>query len=397
MGKVNRKTTPSIMGRLTGWAPSLGGRVYREMQKGDDPPAPPEIPEAPTPELKMEEMIDVIDEIAGVQSIFTTGADGKKQRVISRLPRTPEEDQFYSQAGTLISSALGNLNALYQREPEAIADYQPVINAFASLDDERIRDLSTVGNLGNIEQEIDSFRQIQNNLVNEEIRRINIDQENNLAQRGHFSSSAGNDLRAQLAREEVLARQQADLNARAYGEDLADQRLNRQLQGYGLRETDRQQRLSQAVTANDLKRQRIADSNAQTQSLINNNLAQLQTGLNLRGIDQNVAMGSQAPGLALDQFNAQQNAINQNYNNALNRANLTYGQQLEQFNARGPTAQQSAANLGVGLLGMYLGGWAGAAGMATGGARSKANANRTPQRSRTSTGAPYINWQQNRI
>ncbi len=276
-------------------------------------------------------------------------------------------------------------------------DYQPLINAFAGLDDERVRDLSSVANLGNIQQEIDSFKQIQNNLVNEEIRRINLDQENKLAQRGHFSSSAGNDLRAQLAREEVLARQQVDLNTRAYGEDLADQRFNRQLQGYGLREADRQQRLNQAVMAHDLERQRVEENNAQTQTLVNNNLSQLQTGLNLQGRDQNIAMSSQAPNLAIDQFNAQQNAMNQNYNNALNRANLTYNQQLSQHQMRGPTAQQSAANLGAGLLGMYLGGWAGAAGQAMGSARTNANYNRIPQRSRTSTGAPYINWQNNRM
>jgi hypothetical protein len=395
MGRVNRSNTPSIMGRLTGFAPSLGGRIYRDMQKGEDPPDAPEIPKPE--ELKPEDMIDVIDQITGVQSIYTTGSDGRRQRVISRLPRTPEEEQLYSQAGALISSALTNLNELYQREPEIVQDYQPLINAFAGLDDERVRDLSSVANLGNIQQEIDSFKQIQNNLVNEEIRRINLDQENKLAQRGHFSSSAGNDLRAQLAREEVLARQQVDLNTRAYGEDLADQRFNRQLQGYGLREADRQQRLNQAVMAHDLERQRVEENNAQTQTLVNNNLSQLQTGLNLQGRDQNIAMSSQAPNLAIDQFNAQQNAMNQNYNNALNRANLTYNQQLSQHQMRGPTAQQSAANLGAGLLGMYLGGWAGAAGQAMGSARTNANYNRIPQRSRTSTGAPYINWQNNRM
>ncbi len=106
MGRVNRSNTPSIMGRLTGFAPSLGGRIYRDMQKGEDPPDAPEIPKPE--ELKPEDMIDVIDQITGVQSIYTTGSDGRRQRVISRLPRTPEEEQLYSQAGALISSALTN-------------------------------------------------------------------------------------------------------------------------------------------------------------------------------------------------------------------------------------------------------------------------------------------------
>ena len=119
----------------------------------DSPPAAPYIPPPPPPP----EILDVIDQITGTQSIVVTGADGKKRRIMSRLPRTPEEEAKYKAAEELIGSSMKNIRQLYKYDPKSMVDFAPLIETFSNLNRERMDALGQIANIGNIEQDIADF------------------------------------------------------------------------------------------------------------------------------------------------------------------------------------------------------------------------------------------------
>jgi hypothetical protein len=80
--------------------------------------------------------MDVIDEITGVQSLVTTNANGRKQRVTSRLPRSPEEEQRFKMAEQLIATSMENIQQLYKYDPRSTVDYAPIIQTFANINQE---------------------------------------------------------------------------------------------------------------------------------------------------------------------------------------------------------------------------------------------------------------------
>jgi hypothetical protein len=321
-----------------------------------DPPIPPQLPAPPKPQ----EILDVIDEVTGTQAITVTGPDGKKKRVVSRLPRTPQEEQFFRQGEELITGALQNLKTLYQQQPEQLTNYQPLVDTFANINEQRARDLGEVANIGNIEQEVQGFKDIQKNLMDEEMRKINRAQEEGLIQRGHYNSTAGDSLRAMLAREEGLARQQADLQARSYGENLAGQKLNRNVAAYGLREEGRRGQLEQAERDFALAEHQRQQLEGQRSDSIQSNINQLQVGSNLTGQDLSRAMATQAPQLGLQQFAlANQNQLN-HYNANVGRLNQNFQNQMAHHNARPPSFGETVGRLGMMGAGMFLGGPMGA-------------------------------------
>lgn len=322
------------------------------------PPTPPQLPPPPKPQ----EILDVIDEITGTQAITVTGSDGKKRRIVSRLPRTPEEEHFFKEGESLITGALNNLKTLYQQQPERLIDFTPIIDTFANINEERARDLGEIANIGNIQQEIEDFKQIQKNLMDEEVRKINQAQEQGLIERGHYNSTAGDSLRAQLAREEALARQQADLQARTFGENLAGQRLNRNIAAYGLREEGRRDRLEQTerdIALQEAERQQLEE---QRREAIQNNVAQLQTGANLTGQDISRAMATQAPQLGLQQFALTNQDQMNRYGANINRLNQNFHNQMAHHQAQPPSFGETLGRLGMMGAGSFLGGGLGTVG-----------------------------------
>lgn len=332
---------------------------------GDSPPTPPQLPPPP----KEKEILDVIDEIAGSQTITVTGADGKKRRVTSKLPRTEDEERVFRQAGEMIGVAINNLNTnlrqLYSYDPSRIVAYQGLVDTFANINNERAQDLAQIANIGNIEQDIQGFRQMQQDILSQEFNRINQEQENRLIDSGHYNSSAGQEMRARLMREEAEAQQQAGINAQMYGEQIAQNRLNRNATAYGLREQGRTGQLQQAQSQYALEQQRQADLRQMREDAVRNDLSQVQLGAALRGEDLNRAMASQAPQLGMQQWATEnQNAMN-NYIAQSNNVNQQYQNQVAAYQARPRSFLETAAGLGstigMGMLtagqGSVLGGW----------------------------------------
>jgi hypothetical protein len=154
----------------------------------DSPERPPQLALKPD----KEEIMDVFDEVNGVQSVIVTGPDGKKRRINSRMPRTPEEEQRFKMAEDLISTSMQNIIQLYKYNPQSVVDYAPLIETFANLDRKRIESLSRITNLGNIAEEVNTFKQMQSSLIDEQFKIRERDNEEHLAHSGRGSSTLCN-------------------------------------------------------------------------------------------------------------------------------------------------------------------------------------------------------------
>jgi hypothetical protein len=338
------------MGAFALPAALIGGGLLASSGGSRSAPSPPRLPKPPKPQ----DMMDVIDEISGTQAITVKGPDGKKRRVIKRLPRTEQEEHLFRQGEELLKTSLSNLKTLYQNDPSSVVDFTPFIETIANIGEERAQDLAEVANIGNIEEDIQAFREMEGTLLTREFDRLNQQTENALIERGHYSSTAGNALRAQMAREEALARQEADMRSRAYGSELANDRLRRNISLYGLREQGRHGKLQQAQTDYGLKRQEQEDLKSNHQEAIAQNAAMFQLGANIRGEDTSKALASRAPQLGLQQFAlTNQNAMNR-YHADINRLNQTYQNQLFAHQSQPPSFGELLGGLSSGIGGAML-------------------------------------------
>lgn len=327
------------------------GRLF----KGRSTPQAPQLPpQPPAPEL-----MDFLDEISGVQTITTTGPDGKKRRVTQRLPMTPQEQQILDQAERLINQSVTNIERLYQHDPASVVNYQPFIQAFTSINNERMQDLAQIGNFKDIAEKVEQFRTINKNLAMREFESKRRASEEIFARRGISKGTEASEYRAAMAREQELLGQQLDVNAENYGEDLAARRLGREKELYNTRETGRQGRLQEAEVAYNLERQKEQDIKDIRQNSINENLGLMELGQNIQGKGQKSELGLQGNNAALGVFNAQ--AANQNQRDANNIARITnqYGLDMQQHNATPARFGQKILDLGLATAGQVAGSYIG--------------------------------------
>lgn len=302
----------------------------RKIFGGREPPKAPPIPKAPAPQ----EIMDVIDEIAGAQAMTVTGADGKKRRVMKRLPRTKEEEALYQRGEQMMSVALNNIKELYKYDPSSVVDFAPLIETFANINQERAENLAQIADFGNIQQDIADFRTMQGALMEERFMRDKNALEEDLAHKGLADSTIGREERNLLSRNQNLAAQEADLNALQFGEGLADTRLNRNANIFNLKEADRANRLQAAQLQYELEQQKKADIEQLRQNALNENQNQLQIGSGIVSNDLNKAMGNQANQAALQQMQIANQAQLGHYNANVNAIKAGYDMQMQQFNAK---------------------------------------------------------------
>ena len=275
------------------------------------PPAPQQIREAP-PVAQIE---DVIDEAGGMESVVVTGADGKKRRVIRRLPRTPEEQQKFQMVEDLISSSMRNITQLYRYDPQSVVEYAPLIDTFANLDRQRMDSLARVANIGNIDQEVATFKQMQSELTDEHFDNLNRTNEAALIRSGVSNSSYAAESRASMVRAHRLARLEGDAKASMYGEDLASKRFSRNKQAFELEEMGREGQLQTAQARYGLAKDYESDQDRRRLLAIQENKDNLNIGLGIAGEDKKLALsqGQFATEASLAAFNARNNAETNNY------------------------------------------------------------------------------------
>ena len=315
------------------------------------------VPQAPTLEAppKVEDLIDVIDELSGAEAVTVIGADGKKRRVIRRLPRTKEEEAIFQKGQDIVKTALQNITNLYQYDPSSVIDFQPIIETFANINKERADNLKQIADFGNIQNEVEAFKAMQSGLLNEQFLSEKNRLTESLAHKGLEDSTIGREERTLLLRNQTLASQQANLNALQFGENLADSRLNRNTNLYNLKEMQRQNRLQAGQLEYDLAQRQKADIEQMRQNAIAENMNQFQVGNSLLGNDQNKAMMTRANTDALSQMQLANNAQMNTYNANINRLTQQHKMQLDALNAKGPSFGDFAMKLGGQAAMSYFG------------------------------------------
>lgn len=317
--------------------------LFRKLFRRSKPPSPPQLPEPPKPQ----EILDVIDELTGTEAVTVTGADGKKRRVIRRLPRTREEEALFKKGQEIMQSSLSAITNLYQYDPASVIDFAPIIETFANINQERTESLAQIADLGNIAQEIDNFRHMQSDLMQERFLADRNRLEEDLAHKGLAASTTGREERNLLSRSERLAQSQADLNALQFGESLADQRFSRNSRVFGLQEADRANRLQASQLEYDLALQRKADLEQMRQNAINEQQNQFALASGLVGNDLNKTLNSRANTDALSQMQIANAAQMNNYNANVNRLTQQHQMAMEAFKNK---------PMGFGDFAMKLGG-----------------------------------------
>jgi len=315
----------------------------------DSPPPAPQLG-APPP---APEIMDIIDEITGTQSIIVTGADGKKRRVNSRLPRTPEEDAKFKAAEELISSSMQNMIQLYKYDPASMIDFSPIVETFANINRERMESLGQIANIGNIEQDVAEFKKMQSSLIDEQFSIKNRSNEEALAHSGRGSGTYAAESRAAMARNEALARQQGDIQGSIYGEELASKRLNRNKEAFNLQEMGRQGQLQSAEGQYALAKEHEADMERRRQSAIAENKGLMGVGSAITGADLSKALSNTNAQTSLATFNAQAGDSMNRYNADVNRQMANYNMAMNEYNNQPPTFGEMALGA-VGTVGSAM-------------------------------------------
>lgn len=315
------------------------------------PEAAPLPVQPPAPEL-----MDIIDEISGVQTITVTDKNGKKRRVTQKLPLTNQEKQILNQAENLIAQSLDNIQRLYKYDPSFVVNYQPFIQAFSSINEERMRDLSQIGSFRGIAEQVQQFRTMSKDLAIREFDIKTREAENTLARRGLSRSSEATELRSTMAKDRALLEQQLDVNANNYSQDLKNRELDTQTRLFNLQEAGRQGRLAEAETGFELEKQKLADIEAARQGAINENATLMEIGQGIKSGDiqkSNAALANSQNALGI--FNSQAHNSNQRYANEISRVTNQYKMDVDKFNSTPATFGQRLTDLGFATVGNQVG------------------------------------------
>lgn len=328
--------------------------MFRDKKPPDTPQyfAPP-----PPPEI-----LDVIDENAGIQFITVTRPDGKKVRKIERLPRTPEQEALFKQGEQMFSSAVKNMIDLYQYNPDAVAPFKNLIDVFAQINDETAEAYSQIADLGNIKEEIQTFRTMKRAMDDEDFAAQRRGLEENLARKGWSNSTPGQEARALAARNEKFVRDRSEYEALQFGEDLASHRLNRNAQAFGLGEIGRNKRLQAAQTEYDLNRQHLDDVESRRQTAIAENLNLAKVGAGITGQDFDRAMASRAPEIADRTFQMQSADSLARYDAGVRAQFGAYDRARHAYDNRPPRFRDLALQAGGAFIGRGLSSGMGAMG-----------------------------------
>lgn len=320
--------------------------------RSESPPAAPQIA-APPP---APEIMDIIDEITGVKSVVTTNAQGRKQRVTSRLPRSPEEEARFKMGEQLIATSMKNMSDLYKYDPSSSVDYAPIIETFANINQETAQALGQIADIGNIEQEVENFKQMNRTLMEENFSNENRRNESNLSHSGLGKSTYAAESRAAIARNQNIARQQGEVQSSIYGEDLASKRLDRNAQAFGLQQMGRNARMQEAETAYGLAKDYESDVEARRRAAIEENKGLMGVGSAVTGQDLEKSMKNNTAELSLQTFNSQAQDSMNRYNADVNRQQANYQMAMDAYKAKPPSFAESMVGVAGRLGGSYIGG-----------------------------------------
>jgi hypothetical protein len=316
----------------------------------ESPPPAPSYPPVPPPE----ELMDVIDQVTNTQTITVVGADGKKKRVIERLPRTPEEQALYDQAGLLMTRALTEIQRLNAYDPGALVDFAPFVQVMNDLGQERTKDMEELTRLPDFNQTVQAFKDMNRRILEEEFTRQVNEGREYLNRRGYGDSTAAIEMRNTLGKNKAQALEESQLRGDLYGQQLKAADLSNRQAAYALREQVRMGQLQRAQMEHQLKLDQKAQLDAARQQALQNQRDLFNTGAGIRGEDTNKAMATRAPDLANTIFQQSNMDTLNRYNAQLNQINAQYQNQMASFQSTPPSFGDTLLSLG-GRVGMAYG------------------------------------------
>ena len=317
---------------------------------GNDSPPPPQLPSPPP----IEEMMDVIDEVNGVQSIVATDAvTGKKRRVIQKLPRSPEDQSLFDEAGRLMTRAIEESQRLYDYDPSQILNYAPFVTEINRLNTERQGDLAALAQIPDFAEVTTRFKSMQQTILDDAYTRQKTGQQESLNRLGYgHDSTATQEYQAVLASEKAKADQRLGVEAEMYGRDLRRQDMADRANLYDVRERGRQGQLSALEANYGLQQDYQRERENQRERALAHNRDLLNIGSAIRGADTAQRASSMAPQLQFADWQARNSMNMQRHQAETNRVMGQY--QMDQ-------AHQANQQPGFGDTMLRLGGQLGAA------------------------------------
>lgn len=313
----------------------------------DDPPQGQAIPNPP-PE---KEMMDFISHITGTQSVTVTGADGKKKRVTTRLPRTPEEMRVLQPAQDMFAAAINDIGRLFKYDPRSAISFAPVIEAVSNMNDETLRDLGQFANLGDLQEKRQEFRDMQRAAVDEQFALRERANEERLAHSGRGSGTYAAESRASMSRAHGLARAEGDARAVMGAEDYASKRLGTDTQAFGLRQGGRQGSVDAVKTDYAFNKADEQDMEARRQGAIQERRGQFDIGSNVVKYDDWKALQDKTHDQSLNTYLAENNVQNQRYGHQVGAIQANNQMQQQAYANKPPTFGEWAANIGSSAVG----------------------------------------------
>ena len=311
----------------------------------DDPPQASYYPPIPP----KEELMDVIDKISGTQTITVTGADGKKRRVMERLPRTPEEQKLFDDAGELMDKSIAEIKRLNEYNPAEVIDFAPFVNVMNDLNLERTNDIAELSKLPDFNRYVEDFKAMGNTILQEEFQRQENETQEYLNRRGYGDSTAAIESKAALGHHKARALNENNVNANLYGEQLKGADLTNRSNMYDLRERGRMGQLQRAEKEHQLKLEKKAQLDNARQTALQNQEGLFKIGAKIRGDDTATAMASRAPELGNEIFKNSNRESLERHNLNLNQINARYQNEMAAYNSRPPGFGDFLTSAGIGV------------------------------------------------
>jgi hypothetical protein len=302
------------------------------------------------------EMMDFINHVTGTQTVTVTGADGKKQRLTTRLPRTPEQQRALQAGEDLLITSLDDIQRLYKYDPRSVVNYAPLVQAVNNSNQETLQDLGQFANLGDIEQRKQQFREMNRTLVDEQFARERMSNEERLAHSGRGSGTYAAESRAAMARAQGLARQEGDTRAVMGAEDYAAKRLGTDAQAFGLRQGGRENTIAAVQNEYGLNKADEQDQEQRRLRAIQERGNQLKIGSDVVKYDDWKALQDRTQQDALGTYQAENAVQNQRYGIQVNAIQANNKAKMDEYNSRPPSFGEWAMGTAGRIGGAYLSG-----------------------------------------
>lgn len=333
------------------------------MGRSSSPPSPP----PPPPPPPREELMDVIDEISGTQAITVVGADGKKKRVVSKLPQTEEEKQRSEFIGKIARASLENVVNLSQFDAFAAVPFAQYSQTLSELGEQQKQDMAELTQIPDFSNYVEEARALGERSINQnfenQVNRIN----ERLNMMGYGDSTVKAEMLASLGAKTNEQLETNRVNSINYGNDLINQAQARNMNTLNMRNTMRNERLQTAQNEYNLELSKAEQVERQKQQALQNQYGVLNMANTLSQQDTAKAMNTMAPQLA-NQIFQQSNADNlARYQATLQGQQIGYQNQLAHYNAQPQSFGNALLGLGMKSAGIFGGTYAGGKGLSMSG------------------------------